>query len=59
MGSPREYRAMLDHVESASWRPAIDSVFALEDIADAARRLDAPDRFGKVALSIGGPHERR
>jgi NADPH:quinone reductase-like Zn-dependent oxidoreductase len=53
MGSPREYRAMLAHVESATWRPAIDSVFALEEIADAARRLDAPDRFGKVVLSIG------
>jgi NADPH:quinone reductase-like Zn-dependent oxidoreductase len=53
MGSPREYRAMLAHVEAASWRPAIDTVFGLEDIAEAARRLNAPDRFGKVLLSIG------
>jgi zinc-binding alcohol dehydrogenase/oxidoreductase len=52
MGSPREYRAMLAHVESASWKPAIDSVYDLEDLAAAARRLDAPDRFGKVVLSI-------
>lgn len=52
MGSPREYRAMLAHLGSASWRPAIDTVFGLEDIAEAARRLDAPDRFGKVVLSI-------
>ena len=52
MGSPREYRAMLDHVRSASWRPAIDSVFALEQIDEAARRLDAADRFGKIVLSI-------
>jgi zinc-binding alcohol dehydrogenase/oxidoreductase len=52
MGSPREYRAMLDHVAAASWRPVIDSVFRLEELDAAARRLDAPDRFGKVVLSI-------
>ncbi|MGZ4169263.1 MAG: zinc-binding dehydrogenase [Solirubrobacteraceae bacterium] len=53
MGSPREYRAMLDHVASTSWRPAIDSVFGLDEIAAAVRRLDAPARFGKVVLAIG------
>jgi NADPH:quinone reductase-like Zn-dependent oxidoreductase len=52
MGSPREYRAMLSHVAAASWRPAIDSVFALDEIDAAVRRLDAPARFGKVVLSI-------
>lgn len=52
MGSPREYRAMLAHVESATWHPVIDSVFALNELDEAARRLDAPDRFGKVVLSI-------
>ena len=52
MGSPREYRAMLDHVASATWRPEIDSVFALDELDAAARRLDAPDRFGKVVLRI-------
>jgi zinc-binding alcohol dehydrogenase/oxidoreductase len=51
MGSPREYRAMLDHVASATWRPAIDSVFSLDELDAAARRLDAPDRFGKVVLT--------
>lgn len=59
MGSPREYRAMLAHVGAANWHPAIDNVFALEAIVDAARRLDAPDRFGKVVLCIGGAQERR
>ena len=52
MGSPREYRAMLDHVRTASWRPVIDSVFGLEELDAAARRLDAPDRFGKVVLTM-------
>lgn len=50
MGSPREYRALLRHVEAASWRPVIDSVYPLERIDDAAARLDAPERFGKVVL---------
>jgi NADPH:quinone reductase-like Zn-dependent oxidoreductase len=51
MGSPEEYRALLDHVETAAWRPVIDSVFELDRIAGAARRLDGdPDRFGKVVL---------
>lgn len=50
MGSPREYRALLEHVQTAGWRPVIDSVFPLDAIADAARRLEAPDRFGKIVL---------
>jgi NADPH:quinone reductase-like Zn-dependent oxidoreductase len=53
MGSPREYRAMLAHVDAAAWRPAIDSVYPLDRIDDAARRLSSPERFGKVVLSIG------
>jgi zinc-binding alcohol dehydrogenase/oxidoreductase len=52
MGSPQEFRALLDHVEHASWRPVVDSVFALERLDDAARRLSASDRFGKVVLGI-------
>lgn len=52
MGSPREYRALLAHVEQAHWRPVVDSVFPLEDVAEAAARLEAPDRFGKVVLRI-------
>jgi zinc-binding alcohol dehydrogenase/oxidoreductase len=53
MGSPREYRAMLEHVDKASWQPLIDSVFSLEEFDHAAERLNARDRFGKVVLSIG------
>jgi NADPH:quinone reductase-like Zn-dependent oxidoreductase len=53
MGSPEEYEAMVEHVRAGSWRPVIDSVFALERIADALNRLErAPERFGKVAISI-------
>jgi zinc-binding alcohol dehydrogenase/oxidoreductase len=52
MGSPREYRALLAHVDRAAWRPVVDSVFALERIAEAADRLQSAARFGKVVLSI-------
>jgi zinc-binding alcohol dehydrogenase/oxidoreductase len=53
MGSPREFRALCEHLATASWRPAIDSVHALADISAASRRLTEPDRFGKVVLQIG------
>jgi zinc-binding alcohol dehydrogenase/oxidoreductase len=53
MGSPREFRALCEHVSTCAWRPAIDSVHDLADLAGAARRLMAPDRFGKVVLRIG------
>jgi NADPH:quinone reductase-like Zn-dependent oxidoreductase len=51
-GSPREFDALLAHCATASWRPVIDSVFPLREAAEAHRRLDAPDRFGKIVLAI-------
>lgn len=53
MGSPADFRALLHHVETAAWRPVIDSVFPLADLAGAAARLSAPDRYGKVVLQVG------
>jgi NADPH:quinone reductase-like Zn-dependent oxidoreductase len=52
MGSPREFDALLEHVEQADWRPVIDSVFPLRDAAAAHARLDMPDRFGKIVLEV-------
>ena len=52
MGSPREFRALCEHMATGAWRPAIDSVHPLDDIATAARRLTDPERFGKVVLRI-------
>jgi zinc-binding alcohol dehydrogenase/oxidoreductase len=52
MGSPREFAALLEHVARASWTPVVDSVFPLERAGDAHRRLEHPDRFGKVVLEI-------
>ena len=50
MGSPREFAALLDHVERADWRPVVDSVHPLAAAAAAHARLEQPDRFGKVVL---------
>ncbi|MGP0035426.1 MAG: zinc-binding dehydrogenase [Solirubrobacteraceae bacterium] len=52
MGSPREYRAMVQHVSEARWDPVIDSVFRLEDYAAAIARLLDPARFGKVVFTV-------
>lgn len=52
MGSPREFRALCEHVAASSWRPVIDSVHPLADLAAAAERLTAPERFGKVVLRV-------
>jgi NADPH:quinone reductase-like Zn-dependent oxidoreductase len=52
LASPRELDALLAHCARPSWRPVVDSVFPLADAAEAHRRLDAPDRFGKIVLAI-------
>jgi zinc-binding alcohol dehydrogenase/oxidoreductase len=52
MGSPSEFRALCAHLAGAAWRPAIDSVHALEDIDAAAGRLTEATRFGKVVIRI-------
>ena len=52
MGSPREFDALLAEIGSGRWRPVVDSVFRLAEVAAAHDRLDAPDRFGKIVLSV-------
>ncbi len=58
MGSPDEFQAMLEHVETAMWRPVIDSVFPLEDLGLAAERLSAQDRYGKVVIRVASLDSR-
>jgi len=47
-----EFDVFLAHCAEAAWRPVIDSVFTLAEAHAAHRRLDAPDRFGKIVLAI-------
>ena len=53
MGSPRDFAALLAVVERASWRPVVDSVRPLADVAAAHERMEAGEHFGKLVLAIG------
>ncbi len=57
MGSPEDFKALLGHVSTAKWRPVIDSVFPLAALVEAADRLAAPDRYGKVVVQVSEPRE--
>jgi NADPH:quinone reductase len=35
-------------------QPVVDSIFSLTDVADAHRRLERSEHFGKVVLDLGG-----
>jgi NADPH2:quinone reductase len=39
-------------IESGGVKPIIDSTFPLRDAAEAHRRIDAPDHFGKIVLEV-------
>jgi NADPH:quinone reductase-like Zn-dependent oxidoreductase len=52
MGSPEDFAGMLALVEARGLRPAIDHVAALDDVANAAERLNASAQFGKIVLAI-------
>jgi NADPH:quinone reductase-like Zn-dependent oxidoreductase len=51
MGSPGDFAAMLALFDSGM-RPVVDGVFPMDDVVDAARRLDEANQFGKIVLSI-------
>ena len=51
MGSPEDFRGAYDLV-AAGARPVVDSVYGLEDVADAHRRIESGEHFGKVVLRI-------
>ena len=53
MGSPRDFAGLLAAVEASGWSPVIDSVRPLGEVADAHRREEAGEHFGKLVLSIG------
>lgn len=58
MGSPWDFRELLNHVSSHSWVPWVDEVFPLTDIGLAYLRLDNPERVGKVVLAMDRPGVR-
>ena len=51
MGSPADFAALLRMLETARWRPVIDSVRPLAEAEAAHTRLvSEPDKFGKLVL---------
>ncbi|MBD5656000.1 MAG: zinc-binding dehydrogenase [Candidatus Eremiobacteraeota bacterium] len=51
MGSPDDFRAMLALFEGGL-RPAVDRIYAMADVAEAAAHVLAGEQFGKVVLAI-------
>lgn len=50
MGSRAELSAVLDLVEKGVLQPVVDQVFMLKDAAEAQRRMEARQNFGKIIL---------
>ena len=51
MGSPSDFAAMLALFEGGL-RPALDRIYPMAEVAEAAARVLAGDQFGKVVLAI-------
>jgi zinc-binding alcohol dehydrogenase/oxidoreductase len=52
MGSPSDFRSMLDLFATTDLLPAIDEIVPLADVVPAANRVAAGEQFGKVLLQI-------
>jgi zinc-binding alcohol dehydrogenase/oxidoreductase len=50
MGSPREFAALLAHIDETAWVPIVDSTFGFAEPSAAFTRLNQADRIGKVAF---------
>jgi NADPH:quinone reductase-like Zn-dependent oxidoreductase len=53
MGSPDDFRAMLDLFATNDLAPAIDEIVPLADVVAAAQRVAAGRQFGKVVVRVG------
>lgn len=53
LGNDAEFTELLRAVAERPWRPIIDSTFALDDVAEAHRRMEAGQHFGKIILTFG------
>jgi zinc-binding alcohol dehydrogenase/oxidoreductase len=50
MGSPRDFRTLLEAIDDAGWSPVVDSVRPLAEAAEAHSRLERAEHFGKLIL---------
>jgi NADPH:quinone reductase-like Zn-dependent oxidoreductase len=52
MGTPADFRELLRACETQSWKPVVDSVRPLAEVAGAFRREAAGEQFGKLVLAV-------
>ncbi|MBM7587325.1 zinc-binding alcohol dehydrogenase/oxidoreductase [Bacillus pakistanensis] len=52
MGSHEEFKEMLELVNKYKIKPVIDQVFRLSETAEAMKRLEESEQFGKIGIEI-------
>jgi zinc-binding alcohol dehydrogenase/oxidoreductase len=56
MGSPQDFAEMLALFESTAsgqaLKPAVDRVYAMDDVVEAAEKMNGGEQFGKVVLAV-------
>jgi NADPH:quinone reductase-like Zn-dependent oxidoreductase len=52
MGTRDDFEGAYELVKSGRAKPVIDRVYPLAEVADAHRRLEAGEQFGKIVLSV-------
>jgi len=51
MGSPQDFSEMLALFDG-SIKPAVDRVYAMDDVVEAAEKMNGGEQFGKVVLAV-------
>lgn len=52
MGTPSEFKAMLEFVCQHKIIPIVDSIFEMADVVNAFERMDRKEQFGKIVLRM-------
>jgi NADPH:quinone reductase-like Zn-dependent oxidoreductase len=53
MGSPKDFAEMLAMFDG-SLKPAVDCVYAMDEVVEAAEKMNGGEQFGKVVLAVDG-----
>lgn len=52
MGSPKDFSDMIDFINNKKVSPIMDSVYAIEEIAEAFKRMEESKQFGKIVIRL-------
>jgi NADPH:quinone reductase-like Zn-dependent oxidoreductase len=55
MGSPKDFKNMLDFVKNNDIEPVIDKIFPMVDAELAFRQMENHEQFGKIVIKISDP----